>query len=846
MLQDRGVVRLICAPHGFGKSLLAHEYATRLFAGEEVRWVDASQPDFLIALDDGCIQGVSFQDALPALVVIDGLPWLHEQRLQSLTALLDKLLMKGTEVVVTALPSTDCLHDLQPDCLFIGSSDLLVTQAELLDAQEGMTAQEAKACALRDWRHAKRVFMGRVPCVVWGDNPHDEAKRCLRGFFEERLPLSFFEYAFSLLVLEKGTFADLERLRVALGSDDRSLLAREYPFLGIDEGGGTFNVGDLAPEFLAETLEGTELAGQMLRGTVPLAERALAVLFDRGDVRRAESLLSALCVERHCAAWLVSRGWDLLDQGHYEVVDGLLARCPDSAFSGLPTLQALRAWSCGLQGDELEACHLAQRIDTLPGNDDAAQAESTARLAAYLALAAFGSGATAVHGKGVYAPSQTPLTPEDFLACVVDLCTDTEVCRALCADGSSRLDILEKLRKPPSPRRVQALNALFSENHDRFQNSLPYRLALHLLEYVDSPDVRTLLRSCGCDVVIAMRRTGLRSCSEALLVRDLWKCGYFGVGAPDGGQRDMVLLEAASRVLKMLSRGRKARGADIPWEVDGHLYQNVTDHGTRARARGDVDLMHVRLFGCFEVMVGERIINDTDLRKKSRLMLTLLVTSQGRDVPRDVLLDALWPESARPRALDNFYTIWGNLVMAVGEGPYLERVGDFCRINTRHVVSDVGEFERLSRQLLVSHMQPRELLDTYAHLESLYKGDLLPSEVGNKQVDAQRVRYKALFADSMVAASSCALGMEDARLALWFARKGMEADDKREDTYFALMRAQVAAGQRCSAIRTYFECRKFLSDELGLDPSRDTKGLYDQLISIDPSLLKLNPKTFRI
>ena len=53
MLQDRGVVRLICAPHGFGKSLLAHEYATRLFAGEEVRWVDASQPDFLIALDDG-------------------------------------------------------------------------------------------------------------------------------------------------------------------------------------------------------------------------------------------------------------------------------------------------------------------------------------------------------------------------------------------------------------------------------------------------------------------------------------------------------------------------------------------------------------------------------------------------------------------------------------------------------------------------------------------------------------------------------------------------------------------------------------------------------------------------
>ena len=76
--------------------------------------------------------------------------------------------------------------------------------------------------------------------------------------------------------------------------------------------------------------------------------------------------------------------------------------------------------------------------------------------------------------------------------------------------------------------------------------------------------------------------------------------------------------------------------------------------------------------------------------------------------------------------------------------------------------------------------------------------------------------------------------------------KGMEVDSKREDTYFALMKAQIAAGQRCGAIRTYFECRKFLSDELGLDPSRETKGLYDQLISIDPTLLKLDPKTFRI
>ncbi len=846
MLQDRGVVRLVTAPHGFGKTMLAREYAARLFAGKEVCWVDASQPDFLIALDEGGIQGVTRSGEVPALVVIDDLPWLHEQRLQKLATFLDKLLVKGVEVVVTTLPSTDCLHDVQPDCLFIGASDMLVTESELFDAHGGSLAPEAKALALRDWRRARRLFMGRAAAVVWSDDPQDEAKRCLRGFFEERLPASFFACAFSVLVLGKGSFGELERLETALGSDDRAILAREYPFLGIDTGAAKFDVGDLAPELLAVALEGTEPARQVLGGTVPLAERAIALLFDRGEVQRAESLLSLFCADKHCAAWLVSRGWELLDQGHYEVVERLLSRCQDDAFSELPRLRALRAWACGLQGDELEACHLAQQVFGPSGAAGADEPETTAQLAAYLALAAFGSGATAVHGKGTYAAAQSPVTPGEFLASVVDLCTDTEVRRALIADGSQQQGALEKLRQPPSERRVRALVALFTEYHDRFQASLPYRLALHLLEYVDSPELRKLLRSLGCDIVIAMRRDGLRSFSEALLVRDLWKNGYFGVGAPDGGQRDMVLLEAASRMLKMLAKERRARGADVPWEVDGHLYQSVGEQPARVQARGTVELMHVRLFGCFEVTIGERLINDNDLRKKSRLMLTLLVISQGRDVPRDVLLEDLWPESARLRALDNFYTVWGNLVMTVGEGPYLERVGDFCRVNTHYVVSDVGEFECLCRKLLVSNMQPRELLDTYAHLESLYKGDLLPSEVGNKRVDAQRVRYKALFADSMVAASSCALGMDDARLALWFARKGMEVDSKREDTYFALMKAQIAAGQRCGAIRTYFECRKFLSDELGLDPSRETKGLYDQLISIDPTLLKLDPKTFRI
>ena len=65
-------------------------------------------------------------------------------------------------------------------------------------------------------------------------------------------------------------------------------------------------------------------------------------------------------------------------------------------------------------------------------------------------------------------------------------------------------------------------------------------------------------------------------------------------------------------------------------------------------------------------------------------------------------------------------------------------------------------------------------------------------------------------------------------------------------TYAALIKAQIGAGQRCSAIRTYFQLRAYLRDELGLDPCAEVQMLYNQLIASDPSLLKLGPETFSL
>ena len=66
--------------------------------------------------------------------------------------------------------------------------------------------------------------------------------------------------------------------------------------------------------------------------------------------------------------------------------------------------------------------------------------------------------------------------------------------------------------------------------------------------------------------------------------------------------------------------------------------------------------------------------------------------------------------------------------------------------------------------------------------------------------------------------------------AMWFAREALSRDTLREDAYETLMRAQIAAGQRSSALNTFFQCKKMLSEELGIDPSIRTQRLYESIL----------------
>ncbi|MDR3307493.1 MAG: bacterial transcriptional activator domain-containing protein, partial [Coriobacteriales bacterium] len=102
---------------------------------------------------------------------------------------------------------------------------------------------------------------------------------------------------------------------------------------------------------------------------------------------------------------------------------------------------------------------------------------------------------------------------------------------------------------------------------------------------------------------------------------------------------------------------------------------------------------------------------------------------------------------------------------------------------------------------------------------------------GNDEfVVGHQQRFRSLMVDAMLTASQLFAEMGNLSNAVWFARKAYDSDRSREDVYRALMDAQMKSGQRTSALKTYFACKKYLTEELGILPSQSTTALFQTLI----------------
>lgn len=279
------------------------------------------------------------------------------------------------------------------------------------------------------------------------------------------------------------------------------------------------------------------------------------------------------------------------------------------------------------------------------------------------------------------------------------------------------------------------------------------------------------------------------------------------------------------------------------WHALANRMLSASEASALAVNLSDAAECQVRLFGGMEVSTPRGVIPDRAWRKrKARTLFAMLVTRQGLDVSREQLFEQLWPDMEPERARNNFYVVWNSLKAALtpelprgAACPYVESVGGLCRISRDHVHSDLDDFD----EALAVAKDARETDDTqralwaYRKVADLYQGELLSGDLYDEWFAPVRDRCRQQFGDAMLAAAKILFSQGEIEQAAWFLRRGIAQDSLREDLYQELLRCQIASGQRSAAVETYMSCLENMVEQLGLDPSLETRKLYDKVLAME-------------
>jgi len=248
-----------------------------------------------------------------------------------------------------------------------------------------------------------------------------------------------------------------------------------------------------------------------------------------------------------------------------------------------------------------------------------------------------------------------------------------------------------------------------------------------------------------------------------------------------------------------------------------------------------MDLLDIRLFGTMQLLRGELPLTKFE-SNKVRALIAYLVVESERPHQRRKLASFLWPEIPETNALSNLRYALSNLRKVIGDRtaqpPCLLITPQTLQFNRQCKYRvDVNLFEQYRNMAGGNPLDLESLLraaDLYRgrFLEGFSIPDSIPYEewIVVKRERLDRMAYQVfhqLANDFEI--------MGDYERAIAFDERQIALEPWREEVHCQLMRCLYFSGQRSAAIVKYETCRQALMENLAIEPSLETRQLYEQI-----------------
>ncbi len=295
-------------------------------------------------------------------------------------------------------------------------------------------------------------------------------------------------------------------------------------------------------------------------------------------------------------------------------------------------------------------------------------------------------------------------------------------------------------------------------------------------------------------------------------------------------------LFSIEEILELLPLDLRQQAAATPPGVPETAPARVSETALAARPVTDLT---INMLGPVEILRDPTrpLAADAWPTRRARDILCFIVSRRHHRASKDTIIDTFWGETDFEVVEKNFHPTVSHIRKALNSNQPLKqnfllyRDGDYQLNPEFSYRIDSEEFDRLLNQGDNARRarQSDICIQAYESALDLYRGEFIQGSY-DPWVEEQRTYYREQFLRLLEALAGVAQSEADWPKTMQLAQRILREDQFREDIHCMIMRAHAAIGNRGAVREQYEALKRLLEVELGVEPSAETRKLYQQLI----------------
>jgi two-component SAPR family response regulator len=302
-----------------------------------------------------------------------------------------------------------------------------------------------------------------------------------------------------------------------------------------------------------------------------------------------------------------------------------------------------------------------------------------------------------------------------------------------------------------------------------------------------------------------------------------------------GGATDYIvqlltarLSSATDEELKKLSNHSNSTVREKIWEIRRRIH------------RSKVPPLRIETLGGFRVFRGDSPMKEDEWdRIQPKQLLKAIVSHGGQEIPKEIVIDELWPEESPKVAQRNFKTTLQRLRKSLEPSTHKDFGSSYIHLHDNFVSLDPElshvDADRFSSLLRMAEEngkrgETKGVLPLYTEAMEIYRGDFLPEELYAPWADKKREELRAKYIELLNTMARLYERQGALRKAVDCYKKAIQADPLLEEPYQKLMTFYSGKGIYNEALRIYDDCKKALKKELKTKPDSTTTAIYNKVV----------------